>query len=67
MPTYAKFIKELPTKNRSFIDEKTIELEAGCSAILPSKSKDPGSFNILIAMGALSVDKALLDLGQVYI
>jgi len=67
MPTYAKFVKELLTKNKSFIDEKTIMLEASCNAIihksLPLKSKDPGSCNIPVTIGALSMDKALLDLG----
>jgi len=29
---------------------------------LPLKSKDPGSFTILVTIGVLSVDKALLDL-----
>ena len=46
MPTYAKFMKELLTKKRRF-SEETVELEAGCSAIiqksLPQKSKDPGA------------------------
>ena len=59
-------MKEFLTKKRSFIDEEIIELEAGCSAIihksLTLKSNDLGSFNILVAIGALSVDKALLDL-----
>jgi len=42
-------------------------LEAGCNAIiqnsLPSKSKDPGSFTLPIAIGGLIVGKKLLDLG----
>ena len=67
MPTYAKFMKELLTKNRRFIEEETIELEAGCSAIfqkfVPQKSKDPGSFNLPVTIGSLPVGKALLDLG----
>jgi len=66
MPTYAKFMKELITKKRKF-SEKTVELEAGCSAIiqksLPHKSKDPGSFTIPVTIETLLVDKALLDLG----
>jgi len=33
MPTYAKFMKELLTKKRKF-SEETVELEAGCSAII---------------------------------
>jgi len=66
MPTYAKFMKELLTKKRKFFEE-TVELEAGCSAIiqksLPQKSKDLGSFTIPVTIGTLLVDKALLDLG----
>ena len=66
MPTYAKFMKELLTKKRRF-SEETVELEAGCSAIiqksLPQKSKDPGSFTIPVTIGTLPVGKALLDLG----
>jgi len=42
-------------------------LEAGCSVIikkgLPKKSKDPRSFNLPMSIRALSVDKALMDLG----
>jgi len=30
---------------------------------LPPKSKDLGSFNLFVSIGALFVDKALLDLG----
>nr|KYP72467.1 hypothetical protein KK1_005056 [Cajanus cajan] len=67
MPTYAKFMKELLSKKRRFIEEETIELEAGCSAIiqksLPQKYKDPGSFTIPVTIGTLPVGKALLDLG----
>jgi hypothetical protein len=66
MPTYAKFMKDLLTKQRKFKDE-TVELEAGCSAIiqksLPHKTKDPGSFTSPVTIGALPVGKTLLDLG----
>ena len=71
MPTYAKFMKEILTKKIRFFEE-TVELEAGCSAIipkslpqksLPQKSKDPGSFTILVTIGTLLMGKALLDLG----
>jgi hypothetical protein len=51
MPTYAKFMKDLLTKKRKFKDE-TVELEAGCSAIiqksLPHKTKDPGLLSLLL-------------------
>ncbi|XP_020215415.1 uncharacterized protein LOC109799279 [Cajanus cajan] len=67
MPTYARFMKELLTKKRKILKEETMELEAGCSAIiqksLPQKSRDPGSFTLPVSIGNLSVGKALLDLG----
>ncbi|XP_020238291.1 uncharacterized protein LOC109817457 [Cajanus cajan] len=34
MPTYARFMKELLTKKRRILEEETVELEAGCSAII---------------------------------
>jgi len=34
MPTFAKFMKELLTKKRSFIDEKTIKKRVGSNAII---------------------------------
>jgi len=53
--------------NRSYIKERNIELEDRFSSIiqkgLPKKSKDPRSFNLLISIGALFMDNALLDLG----
>ncbi|XP_019435443.1 PREDICTED: uncharacterized protein LOC109341924, partial [Lupinus angustifolius] len=67
MPTYAKFMKELLTKKRRFIEEETIELDASCSAIIqkyiPLKAKDPGSFTLPVTIGNLTLGKALLDLG----
>ena len=67
MQTYEKFMKEILTKKRRFIEEETIELEVGCSAIiqkmLPPKFEDPGSFTLLVTIGSLAVGKALLDLG----
>nr|KYP31812.1 hypothetical protein KK1_047683 [Cajanus cajan] len=60
-------MKELLTKKRRILEEETVELEAGCSAIiqksLPQKSKDPGSFTLPVSIDNLSVGKALLDLG----
>jgi len=57
----------LATKKKSFIDEKNIKLEAGCSAIIKKnlslKSKDPRSFTIPLTIGVFFVDKDLLDLG----
>jgi len=54
-------------KNRSYIEERNIELEDRYSVIikkgLPTKFKDPKSFNLLVFIGVLSVDNALQDLG----
>jgi len=67
MSTYARFTKELLTKKRKIPDQETVELEAGCSAIiqksLPQKSRDPGSFTLPITIGNLTVGRALLDHG----
>ena len=54
-------------KNRSYIEERNIELEDRYNVIiqkgLPKKFKDPGSFNLPVSIGALLVANALLDLG----
>ncbi|XP_047148810.1 uncharacterized protein LOC124821048 [Vigna umbellata] len=67
MSSYAKFLKELLTKKRKYIEEETIEVQGNCSAIiqklLPPKLKDLGSFNIPCTIGNISVGKALIDLG----
>ncbi|XP_019431588.1 PREDICTED: uncharacterized protein LOC109338740 [Lupinus angustifolius] len=66
MHVYAKFMKDLLTKESKF-SEETVTLEAGCSAIiqksLPQKTKVPASFIIPVTIGELSEGKALLDLG----
>ena len=68
IPTYVKFMKELHTKKRRITDDETVELEAGCSAIIqksiPEKSRDPGSFTILVTIRRLLMGRALLDLGE---
>ncbi|XP_052735503.1 uncharacterized protein LOC108341395 [Vigna angularis] len=67
MPSYAKFLKELLTKKRKYIEEETIEVQGNCSAIiqklLPPTLKDPRSFIIPCTIGNISVGKALIDLG----
>ena len=54
-------------KNKSYIEERNIKLEARYNAIvqkgLPKKSKDLGSFNLPVSIGNLSLDNSLLDLG----
>ncbi|XP_016195490.1 uncharacterized protein LOC107636501 [Arachis ipaensis] len=67
MPLYAKFLKELMTKKRSWRNDETVVLTEKCSAIiqhkLPQKLKDPGSFQIPCIIGEITVEKALCDLG----
>ncbi|XP_016206517.1 uncharacterized protein LOC107646889 [Arachis ipaensis] len=67
MPLYAKFLKELMTKKRSWRNDETVVLTEECSAIiqhkLPQKLKDPGSFQIPCIIGEIIVEKALCNLG----
>ncbi|XP_016165042.1 uncharacterized protein LOC107607626 [Arachis ipaensis] len=67
MPLYAKFLKELITKKRSWQEKETVILTQECSAIiqrgLPPKLKDPGSFLIPCTIGSIAIDKSLCDLG----
>ncbi|XP_015965745.1 uncharacterized protein LOC107489503 [Arachis duranensis] len=67
IPLYAKFLKELMTKKRSWRNDETVVLTEECSAIiqhkLPPKLKDPGSFQIFCVLGEITVKKALCDLG----
>ncbi|XP_021649195.2 uncharacterized protein LOC110641686 [Hevea brasiliensis] len=66
MPSYAKFLKEIPSKKRRLEDYETVALIEECSAILqnklPPKLKDPGSFSIPYLIGNMNIDKALYDL-----
>ncbi|GAU39222.1 hypothetical protein TSUD_396690 [Trifolium subterraneum] len=68
MPEYAKFMKELLTKNRKPLEDETFNLTEDCSAILqrklPQKKKDPGRFTIPCSIGHLHIRKALCYLGS---
>ena len=67
MPLYFKFLKDMLTRKSKYIHCDTIVVEGNCSAviqcILPPKHKDPGSVTIPCSIGAVSVGKALIDLG----
>ena len=67
VPTYAKFLKDLCTVKRGFNVNKKAFLTEQVSAIIecktPVKYKDPGCPTILVNIGGISVEKALLDLG----
>ncbi|XP_016206514.1 uncharacterized protein LOC107646886 [Arachis ipaensis] len=66
MPLYAKFLKELINKKRSWNEKETVILTQECSAIiqrgLPPKLKDPGSFILSCTIGNRTLNKALCDL-----
>ncbi|XP_031252027.1 uncharacterized protein LOC116109930 [Pistacia vera] len=67
MPKYAKFLKEIITKNRRFEEHEMVMLTEECSALLlkklPQKLRDPGSFTIPYTIGNVHFDKVLCDLG----
>ncbi|XP_057418516.1 uncharacterized protein LOC130712714 [Lotus japonicus] len=69
MPQYAKFTKEILSKQRRLSEENDIvELTEECSAImqkkLPPKQKDPGNFTLPVNFGASKEVRALCDLGS---
>nr|XP_025635993.1 uncharacterized protein LOC112730098 [Arachis hypogaea] len=68
MPLYAKFLKELINKKRSWNEKETVILTQECSAViqngLPPKLKDPESFFLPSTIGNISIDKALCDFGS---
>ena len=67
IPSYAKFMKNMVTKNRSdsFEDDDRMQ---HCSAIattfLVQKKEDPGAFTIPCTIGLLHFAKALCYLGK---
>ncbi|XP_057740162.1 uncharacterized protein LOC130957309 [Arachis stenosperma] len=65
-PLYAKFLKELINKKRSWNEKETVILTQECSAViqkgLPPKLKDPGSFIISCTIDNMTLEKALYDL-----
>src|SRR5438270_6466734 len=67
MPRYAKYLKEMLTKKRSWAEHETVILTEESSALLrkklPPKLKDPGSFSIPCKIGSLKFENALCDLG----
>ncbi|XP_050136158.1 uncharacterized protein LOC126611878 [Malus sylvestris] len=55
IPSYAKFLKELCSKKKKFLEYENVILTEQCSAVLlhklPPKKKDPGSFTISCTIG----------------
>ncbi|XP_057747033.1 uncharacterized protein LOC130966262 [Arachis stenosperma] len=67
MPLYAKFLKELINKKKSWLEKETVLLTEECSTVLqkgiPPKLKDSGSVVVACTIGKITLDKALCDLG----
>ena len=67
MPLYAKFLKELINKKRSWQVNETVLLTEECRTLiqkgLPPKLEDPGSFFLPCAIGSMTIKKAMCDLG----
>ncbi|XP_072084529.1 uncharacterized protein [Arachis hypogaea] len=67
MPLYAKFLKELINKKRSWNEKDTVVLTQECSVViqkgLSPKLKDPRSFIISCTIGNMTLEKSLCDLG----
>ncbi|XP_061358249.1 uncharacterized protein LOC133302489 [Gastrolobium bilobum] len=66
MPNYSMFMKDLLSRKHKSQECQTVTLTEECSAIIqkkfPQKLRDPGSFNISIAIGNTNVGRALCDL-----
>ncbi|XP_022155208.1 uncharacterized protein LOC111022348 [Momordica charantia] len=66
MPTYVRFLKDIPTKKIKLGKYETVTLTKACSTILtseiPEKMKDLGSFTIPISIGGQKIGHALCDL-----
>ncbi|CAN6566272.1 unnamed protein product [Malus baccata var. baccata] len=67
IPSYAKFLKELCSKKKMFLEYEKVILTEQCNAVLlhklPPKKKDPASFTISCTIGSLEFHKVLIDLG----
>ncbi|XP_047978789.1 uncharacterized protein LOC125220681 [Salvia hispanica] len=59
MLSYAKFLKDVISKKRRWVEHETVNL----TEKIPAKMKDPGSFTISCIVGDSQVGKALCDLG----
>ncbi|XP_016182555.1 uncharacterized protein LOC107624613, partial [Arachis ipaensis] len=67
MPLYAKFLKDLINKKRSWHEKETIMLTEECRALiqkgLTPKLEDPRSFLLPCTIGSMIINKAMRDLG----
>ncbi|XP_042027227.1 uncharacterized protein LOC121774410 [Salvia splendens] len=67
MLSYAKFLKDVVSNKRRWMEYETVNLTESCSAIiqkkLPAKLKDPGSSTISCIVGDCQEGRALCDPG----
>ncbi|XP_047943010.1 uncharacterized protein LOC125189824 [Salvia hispanica] len=67
MPSYAKFLKDVVSNKRRWMEYETVNLTESCSAIiqkkLPAKMKYPRSFTISCLVADFQEGRALCDLG----
>ncbi|XP_057756017.1 uncharacterized protein LOC130975215 [Arachis stenosperma] len=67
MPLYAKFLKKLINKKRSWQEKETVLLTEECRALiqkgLPHKLEDLGSFLLPCTISNMVINKAMCDLG----
>jgi hypothetical protein len=66
MPRYAKFVKDILTKKKRYVEDETILLDARCSAIiqktLPRKESNPGRVVLPVTIGGSYIGNVLIDL-----
>ena len=65
MLNYAKFLKDILSKKRKFVEEGVVNLTATCSTVIQKillvKMQDPSSFTIPCTIGKVEFKKALCD------
>ena len=65
IPHYAKFMKDILSKKRKFVEDGVVSLTTTYSIViqksLPMKMQDPDSFTIPCTIGNLEMGKALCD------
>ncbi|XP_058783961.1 uncharacterized protein LOC131658713 [Vicia villosa] len=68
MPKYAKFMKSMLTNKNKYTDEKTVLLDAQCSAVIqrttPRKESDPRRVTLPLNNGGNFTGDGLIDLGS---
>ena len=65
MPNYVKFLKDILSKKRRFVEEEVVSVITTCNAVIQRsllvKIQDPGSFTIPCTIGNVEFKKALCD------